>query len=157
MIKNDKESFSSSSADSGSEVEEGIKELILPPIEPPKIRKNLYQRVKLPKVEPPSLYQIETQEVPVQKNITQDTKGICDLKRNVHSETLIRSYMTPKKLMEVRNKSSNPYNSSISRDLKPELMVREFFKTPLKSLTAKNKDRNKTDSLQKIINSIAYS
>ena len=89
--------------------------------------------------------------------MAQDVKNFYDIKRNPYTESLAKTYMTPKKLMEVRNKSTNPYGNSLSRDVRNEIVIREYYKpSSLQPFTLKQEHKEKSDSLQNIINRLAY-
>lgn len=128
----------------------------LPPIESPKKRPSYGPKIKLPRAEPPPLH-VQAEESPLPKSLVQEIKKIYDYKRENYIESLIRTHMTPKKLMEVRNRNMTPSFVSPSRDKRIENLVRDIYRpSSLKPYTAQEDEKRRSECVQNLINNIAY-
>lgn len=142
--------FPSSSSDSGTEGEgeDVCKDAVLPPIELSKktIKKLKSREFKVAEVTSPVLQIVE--ESPLPKHIIQEIKKIQENNRVKYAESLLKTQMTPKKLLEARNRSTNPYISTQSRDRKKDVIIRDFFRpNSLKPFSAKNEERERVDRI----------
>lgn len=147
-MKNENQCFPSSSSDSGTEGEDAGKDAMLPPIDMSKkiIKKLKSKEFKAFEVTSPALQIVE--ESPFPKHIIQEIKKIQDNNKVKYAESLLKTQMTPKKLLEARNRSTNPYISTQSKDRKKDIIIRDFFRpNSLKPFSAKNEEREKVDRI----------
>ena len=115
--------------------------------------------MKIRKTDPPihSFTTIEEEDI-TPRNFNQEIKNTYDFKSTLYTENLVRVYMTPKKLMETRNKSTTPCIINSTRESRNNVMVREIYRpSSNKPPAISNDDKEKKDSLQRMINNIAYS
>ena len=94
------------------------------------------------------------EEISLPSSLVKEIKKIYEIKRIRYADTLLRPQVTPKKLLEVRNRSTNPYISLQGKDEKKESGLRESFRpNSLKPFTARNDERKKVDC---IFSNLAY-
>ena len=101
----------------------------MPPIDvQKKVKPPVYKYYKPKKVENAKEQQSSIEEIVA--NFSNDSKKIIDIRRNRKLEALIRTIITPKKLMEARIKSTSPYSNIES---KANVSVKEIQKPVIKS------------------------
>jgi hypothetical protein len=151
-MKSENVHFPSSSSDSGSELEEK-EEASLPPIEVSKkiMKKIISKKVNIAEV---TSVNFTAEETSLPAGLAKEIKKIHEFKRIRYADTLVRPQITPKKLMDVRNRSTNPYISVQNKDEKRGTSIRESFRpSSLKPFTARNDERKKVDC---IFSNLAY-
>lgn len=125
-------------------------------IEPVKSKVVYYKKIKFPEVKaPPQSFVVEESQIP--KNLVKEIKKIYDYKRIEYLDNVVRTYMTPKKLIETKNRNTNLNLNSSVRESRNELRIKEAYRASSnKPYTARKDDREKVDSLQSMINNLAY-